>query len=53
MQFEAWWVNDLDDEFEDPETQFIEAPSWLMALQFAEAQAAKIGKHLSQLSRLE
>lgn len=53
MQFEVCFLNDLDDESEDFDAQFIEAPSWLMALQKAEAMALAKKKYLAQLVRLE
>lgn len=52
MTFDVWYLKDLDDEFEDPEQEYIEAPTWLMALQRAEAKASKLNKHLAQMSRL-
>ncbi len=53
MQFEVSYLNDLDDEFEELDAAFIEAPSWLLALQLAEAKAVEKKKHLAQLIRLE
>jgi hypothetical protein len=53
MHFEVWYLKNLDDEFEDPEVVFIEAPSWLMALQIAEAGIPKHKKYLASLARLE
>lgn len=53
MQFQVWFVNDLGDEFEDPDTQFVEAHSWLHALQIAEVKATERKKFLSGIDRLE
>lgn len=53
MQFEVCYLYDHDFELSDGEHQFIEAPSWLMALQIAEAKAMKKNWHLSELVRLE
>lgn len=52
MTFDVWYLKDLDDEFEDPDREFIEAPTWLMALQVAEINAANLDKNLAQISRL-
>jgi hypothetical protein len=52
MQFQISFLKDLEDDFEDIESFFIEASSWAHALQQAEAKAVKLKKHLSGIDLL-
>lgn len=53
MDFQITFLNDLDDEFEDFEAEFIEAYSWLNAIQIAELKAVEKNKFLSGVDRLK
>lgn len=53
MQFEVVYLADLDDEFEELDAEFVEAVSWLQAVEIGEASANRKKKFLAQLSRLE
>jgi hypothetical protein len=53
MDFQITFLNDLDDEFEDLEAEFIEAHSWLNAVQISELKALQKNKFLSGIERLK
>lgn len=53
MDFQITFLNDLEDEFEELEAEFIEAYSWLNAIQIAELKALDKKKLLSGVDRLK
>lgn len=52
MQFQIFFLRDLDDEFEDLEGEVVEATSWQNVLQIGELMAIQKKKNLVTLERL-